>query len=138
MTYQYRHSLITIMLIMLPRWNFDSLRIVISLLRINMFYFLQTEIISLHATFLNIGITTLLFLNNYSKLITYHFLPVRLVFFGDGNLFFAYGTRISAWTSGAGKYHLTPPCKTSRVRWRHDFPCTTFVQNCIYCAEFWS
>jgi len=33
---------------------------------------------------------------------------------------------------------LHPPCKTSRVRLRHDFPCTTFVHNCIYFAEFWS
>ena len=33
---------------------------------------------------------------------------------------------------------LHPPCKTSRVRWRHDFPCTTFVQNCICFADFWS
>ena len=32
----------------------------------------------------------------------------------------AYGTRISTSTSGAAKCHFTPPCKTSRVRWRHD------------------
>jgi len=50
----------------------------------------------------------------------------------------AYGIRISVSTSGAGKCHLTPPHKTSRVRWRHDFPSTTFVQNCIYFAGFWS
>ena len=31
-------------------------------------------------------------------------------------VFLAYETRISASTSGAGKCHLTPPCKTSRVR----------------------
>jgi len=31
-------------------------------------------------------------------------------------LFLAYGTRISASTSGAGKLYLTPQCKTGRVR----------------------
>ena len=31
-------------------------------------------------------------------------------------VFYAYGTMISASTSGAGKCHLTPPCKMSRVR----------------------
>jgi len=42
--------------------------------------------------------------------------------------FLAYGTRISAAsTSGAAKCHLTPPCKTSRVRWRHDFPPVHYV-----------
>ena len=34
-------------------------------------------------------------------------------------------------TSGAGKLYLTPP-----VRWCHDFPCTVFVQNCIYFLSF--
>jgi len=38
-------------------------------------------------------------------------------------LILSYGTRISASTSGAGKSHLTPQCKTS-----HDCPCTTLVQ----------
>jgi len=52
--------------------------------------------------------------------------------------FLARRTRTSASTSGAGKCHLTPQCKTCRVRWRHDFPRTTFVQNCIYFAWFWS
>ena len=32
------------------------------------------------------------------------------------NSILAYGTRISTSTFGAGKCHLTPPCKTSRVR----------------------
>jgi len=33
--------------------------------------------------------------------------------------YFAYRTRISASTSGAGKLYLSTPCKTGRVRWRH-------------------
>ena len=36
--------------------------------------------------------------------------------FGKNVFILAYGTSISASTSGAGKGHLTPPCKTSRVR----------------------
>jgi len=30
------------------------------------------------------------------------------------------------------KCHLTTPCKTSRMKWRHDFLCITLIQKCIF------
>ena len=50
----------------------------------------------------------------------------------------AYGTRNSASTSGAGKLHLTPHVRRVACNDITISPCTTFVQNCIYFAGFWS